>query len=539
MTQAETKEYDVPDLPDFPEYGGSGDKAGARRMRRAFRFCVAASILLTTALYVVERYLRYDLAESQYLMSLTLPTESARPVLRQVVKRDAERREAPTPKYVAALAEREERDLVLPTYERAYKLDPSDSFLAVRYGCQLFFHEDYEAARERFREAGVQPPKNALPYYLQAAALAMDHPGEAGLADSLALVAKTNEAGDPVLFPEPLWSGDLPKGGVRHNNLRREIVIEACAPLFRYADVVVGRAKSQIVLKQVQYLDSWLAILQTLGERLAASRDEGSLQMLYGIDIQLMAIEQRQAICEAEQGTVPAALVERRTRLKSALAMLKDFEAKRDARIAAARKAFELPLGLCWRTAVVLLATYLLVYVLAHLSHAKRMAWSLPHTLSAKIVLGAGNLALLGLLGVMAVLQRLYDPMTSTEASWQEGMRTAWWVVVGAMMLFGLVYPALRLLRVNGALRSREVSEQDAEARGLAKRWRRVAYFSFMRRYYGIAGGMLVFTLAGWIVGYRVLTALYPWQLELLTPGLEAEEVQLVKQAFLLLKSGL
>ena len=528
----------MPDLPDYPEYGSSGDRAGARRMRRAFRFCVAASILLTATLYVAERYLRSDLAQSQYMMSLTLPTESARPVLRQVVKRDAERREVPTPKYVAALAEREERDLILPTYERAYKLAPSDSFLAVRYGCQLFLHEDYEAARERFREAAVQPPKNALPYYLQAAALAMDNLDEAGLADSLALVAKTNEAGDAVRFPEPLWSSDLPKGGVRHNNLRREIVIEVCAPLFRYADAVVGRAKSQIVLKQVKYLDSWLATLQTMGERLTASRDRGSLQMLYGVDIQRMAIEQRQAINEAERGTVPEALVERRTRLKSAAAMLKDFEARRDGRIAGARRGYELPLGLCWRTVALLMAAYLLAYVLARLVHAKRMAWSLPHTLPAKAVLGAGNLSLLGLLGLMGVLQRLHDPMASTQTSWHDGMRMAWWMVVGGMALFGLIYPALRLPGVSGALSARGIPEGDAEARKHAKRWRRVAYLSFMRRYYGVAGGELVFVLVGWILGYRVLTALYPWQLELLTPGLEAQEVELVKQAFSLLQSG-
>ena len=84
--------------PRFPAYGDDGDMAGARRMRRAFRLCVLSFVLLTGIMWLSERFLRYEASEYLYLSALTLPSNSARVMLRQAIKIDQENREHPTPK---------------------------------------------------------------------------------------------------------------------------------------------------------------------------------------------------------------------------------------------------------------------------------------------------------------------------------------------------------------------------------------------------------------------------------------------------------
>lgn len=81
-----------------------------------------------------EGYLRFSRLESQYRMALTLPMDSARAILRNVVKRD----KGQTPKYVEALAFIEESDVILTRYEEAYKLAPNNPYLLINYGCRLF-----------------------------------------------------------------------------------------------------------------------------------------------------------------------------------------------------------------------------------------------------------------------------------------------------------------------------------------------------------------------------------------------------------------
>jgi tetratricopeptide (TPR) repeat protein len=286
----------------LPFYEHTADVAGARRARRSFRFCVTASVLLAVMLWFSERYLRFELTESQYIAALTLPTESARAILRNVVKRDAAEHDSPAPKYLEALAEREEEDNVLPAYDKAYKLDPTDVFLVIRYGCALVRAGRYAEAQQRFREAGLLPTENALPKYLEAAAMAFSEPANGNLTASLALLAKANTGDNPVEFPMPLWSGELPARGVWYNKLRRRVADECCAPLYKYAELVLSQAKHQIGLRRVQYWDSWLSTLETMGQRLAVGNQIGAIQATAGIRIQLGAIEQREAIARIEPG---------------------------------------------------------------------------------------------------------------------------------------------------------------------------------------------------------------------------------------------
>jgi hypothetical protein len=518
----------------FPEYSGDGDRAGARRMRRSFRWCVLACVLFTAALWISERYLRYDLIESQYMLSLTLDPESARAVLRQVVKRDAEQHEFPTPKYLAALAEREEDDLVLPTYERAHKLDPANSFLGVRYGCRLFVKEQYQEARDRFREAALQFPQNALPRYLEAAALPWCGLLDADLSDSLALIAQTNGAADKVLFPQPWWSPDLPQRGVWYSRLRRQIVDECCAPLYRYADLVVSRAKRSVTLQQVQSWDSWLQTLQAMGARLAAAEAPGSLQATAGIRIQLAALDQRQAVIALEQGAPDPQLAARKTALESGLALLNEFENSRDTLIAADKIKYGIPLQLCWKSAATAFAVYLLSYVLSRAVRAQRNAWALPHGSSGLAVLLSGSILLLALLSTMAVLQCAHAPAAQVGSRMWSFFARGWWVVFVTMVAFGFVYPRLRLPSPRTVIRNRGLDETDGALTAARRTWR-VAYASFMRRYFGILCGLLLGVISFWAVGYRILVSLYPWQLDLLVTGLAQEEAQVLAQVIKLL----
>jgi len=518
--------------PSFPEYGHGGDCAGARRVRRAFRLCVAGCLFFTGMLWLSEYFLRYDTTERLYLNALTHATESARVMLRSAVKIDAETRESPTPKYVAALAEREDGDQVLFTYDRAYKLDPNNSFLAIRYGCQLFFQGRFKDARERFREAGAQLPKNALPGYLEAAALQWEPPVSEDLADSLALVARTNSSGEEVVFPRPSWPGSiLPQDGAWYAKLRREAVDECCAPLYRYADFVIARAREDIGRDQVQYWDSWLKTLQEMGERLMSSPDLGSIQAIAGIQVQLDALDQRTRICEMKTGVPKAELIERVVQLRTALKRLNAFERARDGRIASDRDVYVFPLMLCAVSTLALLACYLPVYALSKVVHVGRDAWTVRHTKVAKGTVIGGCGFLFALLCTVEVLQRL----GALHGAWKEWVAYPWTAVLILMVAFGVIYPSLTLPSARKVVRAAgEVGDDEGLLRSVRK-CRQVAGLSLMRRYYGILLGLFLCTVSMWVVIYRVFVSLYPWQVALLTTGLGQEEAALTREVLALL----
>lgn len=519
----------------FPEYGEGGDKPGARRMRHAFRLSVIACVFLVVMLWVTERHLRYELSESQYQAALTLEPESARVLLRYAVKRDTETREAPSPRYVAALAEREESDLVLPTYEKAYRLDPDDGFLALRYGCRLFIAEHYAEARERFREAGLQPPPNALPGYLEAAALAMAQPPDKDLSEPLALVAKTNSSGKDVAIPEPLWARGMPTGGLWHMQLQRQIADECCAPLYKFIEIVTAQAKRRIAVKEVRDWDTWLVTIQDMGQRLMAKPSLSILQTIAGIRIQIAALDLRIAISEGERGAPDSALVERRTRLSSAMALLTGFEDRRDTLIAAEVAKYRHPVDLCWKTLVVVGGVYLLVYLLAHATRAKRHAWTISHSSAGLAILCGAPAVLFCLLLAATVLQHVNPTGVQESPPWLRTLHVVWWTVVSFALALGVAYPFAAIPGVNRVLHARGLTDIAPEVRHAARRAHRMAHISLMRRYYGVLFGQMMCVACAWTIVYRIAVSLYPWQTKLLASGLGYEETQVVKQALSLL----
>ncbi|MCJ7837591.1 MAG: hypothetical protein MUP61_00045, partial [Burkholderiales bacterium] len=353
--------------------------------------------------------------------------------------------------------------------------------------------------------------------------------GEDGdFSESLALIAKANASGDSVAFPQPLWTPSLPASGVWYERLRRQIQDECCAPIYKYADAVLGHAKRQVNLKQVQNWDHWLATLQQMGERIAFSGEPGSIQATAGVRVQLGALEYREKISAFDTGSPAANLVERRAKLESILDLLNQFEQNRDAAIAADSRRFVFPLKLLAGTVGVIFAAYCLASLLARLAGARRTAWVVPHSRLGLGSMAIVNAAFLALLIVISLLQFYHKGSLDIEAGkvlpvspMFGGVRGIWLTILALELVFGLIYPALQINR--GSVPSDPATAPKACARAV--------YFSFLRRYFGVQFGLLLCLVSIWVIGYRVFTSLYPWQLEILTTGLGDEErgvIQLV-----------
>ena len=525
MTGESTEGVPAQEQADLREYGLGGDHAGSRRVRRAFRFAVLAVVFFTLVLRFAEGYLRYDLTESQYRMALTLPDDSARAILRNVVKRDTERSEVPTAKYLGALAAIEEEDVILERYGEAYRQDPNNAMMIVNYGCQLFRFGQFKDARERFREAGIQPPKNALPRYLEAAALAEGTAADGDMSETVEILARANNSGDPLVFPKPFWHPSLPRRGAWHAKRSREIVDRCCAPLYRLKSILVGRQTADMKANRFGDWDSWLESMQVMGEKLVGgagsdAADLGVSQAMAGVQMQIDAVNQRKRIREALSGSPSEALIKRGWELNAARTMLSDFEEARAGHIEAHRLFVVLPVKLSIVSCLVLLGCYLLAFAACRALVSERTTWAVPHTRLGQAVILSGLSFLLVLLCLLALLQNVgYG-----AAGYAGSFVSLWLIALGGAICFGIVYPALTLPS------ARAVCAQSGVDTANVRRSRRMAYISLLRRYYGVVLGGFVCVICAWVIVYRLLMALYPAQFPLLVTGLEEEELEVVRQ---------
>jgi hypothetical protein len=533
---------------------------GARRARRAFRYFVAASVIFTLMLACAEVYLQQEQPERLYTVALTQQDESSsRVFLRQAVLQDKQTQEVRTPKYLEALAPREEEDKILPTYKQAFELDKTNPVLAINYGCRLLEAGTVQDAAEKFDVAAQADRTNALPLYLKAMAQPGVYDSPAELSESIALIAQANATGRRVLFPRPLWSSMLPFRGREYARLCRESVDDCSKPVYKYLTVVMNRADEDIQAGRTQYWDAWLQTLQIMGERIAmgalpTGNDEqpragGALQAQLGITVQLDAIEKRLAIVQMRGAPPNADLAARKAKLEAALQPLIDFENSRDERIERDRSGYLLP-GEMFAKA--LLGTFI-AYLIARIawnrrgrrivvSHAENdevdaVAKAAPpeagmdpeltirHTPLAKAVLVGGAAALLVTLFVLLGLQ--VGP--ANERAWIPVLSFVWTLELLVLLGFGLLYPRLALpAAAKAAANHAGGLEQEEETLRLARLHRRRAAYCLRYRYYGILLGLILTVFSVWTVGYRVVTDLYPWQTPLLTTGLIEEEASAV-----------
>lgn len=510
--------------PRFPEYGDGGDAVGARRGRRAFRLCVFAVALFTMALWFVENFLRYDPAERIYISALTLPTESARAMLRNAVAADAERHaDNRTPRYAAALAVREEADDVLAAFEEAVRLDPRNADLIIRYGCRLYQHGKYQEAREAFRDAQRLNPENALPTYLEAAATASLETGSDRLGEALTLIAQTNNSGRGVTFPRPIWSAQLPTAGVWYARLRRDALDESCAPLYRLSGQVLDHVQSEVESRHVQYVGAWLDTLQRMGERVAQARPPASITALAGIHIQVRALDALAQVQILERGEPRPEVLEQRESLAATRDAVQAFEDARPDRIEAMHERFTFPMMLILSGLGVLGFVYVGSFLLARFAAVPPARWTVPHASFGKAVMGGGPLLLLALLTLTMTLN--VDGGGETGAV--QVFTGVWGLLIFGLVAFGAVYP-IALLNQRGTLSKRGSDLEPALDSPARRRARAQAYLALMRRYYGVLMGFTLCAICAWTIAFRSVTGLYPWQLKLLTSGLTEEEMQLV-----------
>ncbi|MBI4559608.1 MAG: tetratricopeptide repeat protein [Candidatus Hydrogenedentes bacterium] len=522
----------TPTPPVFPEYGDGGDQIGARRSRRAFRLCVTSSLFLATMLWVAEYFLRHELTEAQYLSALTMAPESARAVLQQTVKRDEAKRGRPTPKYVQALAEREEDEVALEIYKKAYALDPQNPTLAVRYGCRLFFTGRPVEARERFREASIRDPENALPSYLEAAVLPWVDQEKAEIGESVGLIEKVNRSERRISFPKPLWFSGLSESGKRYAELRRQNVGESCEVFLRYANLMVERAKTDFAEKHHSQWDTWLHTIDEMGQRLVETTDAGSLQALAGVNIRLSVLPLREQMADSAKNGPPVVEDELRSRLEAALGVLREFEDQRYERIERQRTALGFPLDLSWKTAVVLIGVYLPFFLLSKSLLRSTSALTLSHSRLGQIGFLLPPLVLFGILATLVFVFRWQGPFPDRMPV----VARFWWLLVAASVVVGLLYPALRLPWILSLRRDHAAdTANSAEFVRAARKSRRRAYICLLRRYFGILAGFTLATIAFSVGLFRVVLSFYPWQLELLTPGQGPQELETVQKVLILL----
>jgi len=512
------------------------DFTWARRIRHAFRLIVALCFAFTSALWFSESYLRYDRSETQYRMALTLHPAQARPILRTVVRRETEQNELPPARYVEALAQVEEPDRALENYELAYKANPRNASLIINYGCALYQDGQFEEARERFREAGVNPPRNILPRYLEAAALAASLTDDADLSDVIALLTRANTSEDPVLFPEPLWHETLPTQGQRYLEQRREIAQRMVTPIAQCAATVCDRAQLHISQGDIRDWDAWLTTIALMGDRLAGNNPDDSHptipQMVAALEIQRDATKLRAAISELTGGVVNAALTDALLRLDEAIDALHDFDATYHKQLTLQSSRLFQPIELLVLTTFAFLLLYATGWFLHYLGAGGKSARAVPHLWIGRIV---PVLGLSGMLGILLALMVAHN--TSSYSTWERDISAFWHWALGLLLCFGIVYPPLlaKMRRMFDRIAECDedgAAKQPSSASRIRLPLRRYIgiYGCLLRRYAGVLLGGLVITVCVWMLTYRIASGLYPFQMSLIPCGVGMETNLLIEE---------
>ena len=515
----------------FPDYGDSGDSSGARRTRRAFRFCVLSCLLMTFVMWYAESS-RLAQEESLYLSGVTLERDSGRVMLKQAIRIDEQKHDVRTPKYVQALAVRATDDVALQHYADAMALEPTNSLFAIRYGVRLYQLGSYNAAAQRFRDAAERRTDNALPVYLQAASLALARNNDAALEDAVELVQRANNRGAKLLFPQPLWHSSLPQQGFWYAELSRDIVAETSAILLDLTARLSAAVDQKIKSGQTENTNNWLQQFEILGTRLAnASEPSGTLQALAGTQIQQTILESQIRLDAATDSRDSAELGERKAYLNHIKGALDDFENKREDQIQAGVQEMSYPLRLAGYGFGLLTFAYTIALIAYRFMRHRKSSWTVPHSTLGKTVYIVSALLFFIILHTVSSFRAVPG---SQEGS-IELLAAAWWAVLGLVALFGPFYPAFILKSAEEVSRRTGHPEDALGALKLARRTFRRAYTSLVLRYYGVLSGVYLCTLCAWIISYRIVNSFYPWQIKLLAPGFLQDEIEIVNEALALL----
>ena len=498
------------------------------------QFTMAAVVVVSAGLFYSEQFLRHEHVENLYTSALTKHDASARPILRAAVQQDAES-DRPNPKYLWALAEREEDDKVLETYERAFALNPRNPQLALRYGVRLFQEESYAAARDRLHDAYIGDRENALPAYLEAAALAALSDRREGLEEALAMVARNNGTGHPVVFPQPLWIQDLPRSGNVYAHLQRRIIEDCAAPLIDLTLRARRIVEDDLAENRGLTWVPGLRALEEMGRRLALGEPPGGLQAMRGASVQLEALRLQERLSQLDGESPGEALIARRLRIEEQIRpVLEEFENTRDERIEQSVRMYSLPIRMTFELMLMVWLALGAAFFWALPQRGVKAFWSIPHSRTAIAVA----------LGAMAGVLLLYLAMAlaastgANPATWTGLFVAAWRLLAIALGIFAVAYPAFALPTVAKVTEDLKGESDFDLAVATARKDRRRAHAVLTYRYTGLLLGCLVVAICLWGIGHRIAASYYPHQIEVLATGLESEEAVVMERVHGLLRGS-
>lgn len=513
MNESDSKQ----ELTPLDEIPFAVDRVSVRRGRRARRLSVVAVILFTASLWFAEGYLRYDLNDTQFIKALTMYNESGRAVLRTVVRQESESGEKVNPAHLEALASIEEDGFVLTRYQEAYALNPSSWSLVLNFGTRLFAESRYAEARERFREAGVQDPENALPRYLEAASLGISQEQQTDLSEALAIIARTNISDSVVRFPEPVWHASMPRRGDWYQHKQTDIVDRACAPLYRFKNLVEARVRAEGPANVYEWMN-WLDTVAAMGRRLVERDRAGGPahigQVVAGIQIELDMLHLQRWLVQETGRELPPGLEDRETKLRDSMDRLAAFQEQRAKRVEEIRLLLVQPLVRFTEAATLFVAFVIGASLVARLLGVRVYGRELP---PPAWTFAVPVLAFLMFSATLGIYSMLASSGGDTAAA---ALTSLWWYALcGGGVLIGFLLP-LRYLPSTDEIRYGMVAGSSSIP---SWRLRLGTYLNLSQRCWEDQLAALIFGGCVWFVLTRIILGLYPTQLDLLVPGFEEE----------------
>ena len=506
----------------------AGDVPRAHRSHRTSRLIVTAILCATASLWFADQYLRLPRLETMFRMTKTLPAPSARAVLRNLARQDATRNTSPNPRYLEALGDVEEPDLAPSVYDQAFRLDSRNALLAVKSGCALFHAGRFFESRDRCREAAALSPPNRFPRYLEAAALCASLSEKDDVGDTLAILARANASEAPIILPEPLWHPTLPETGAWQVRVKRDMDRWLLAPLYAMTDVLRERARKAVMTGREGAWREWSGVLETAGVNLIrVGRDEkavpGLEQIQAGIEFIRAAQEIRNMSPPSQnqaQAMDPAARA-----IEDALEKIADFQNSWEIRIKDAEQALKQPIKSIIVTGVLV---YGLLYFLSGiLGRMFGKLWRLAKNADPSRADSIPPLTAAALWAALLSFALFAYPLTSADA---DAFRI-WWNIATA---FPPVMAALIAIYQSARPGLPAITEAKIGLGG------RISYgLGRFRIHMGAVNKTALVLVCLWLIAFRVIWNAYPFQFSLITPGLTQEEMELARQARMLILSAI
>lgn len=487
------------------------------RSQRTYRITVVLAVFLTMALKISGIFLHENQSELQYSMALSLRKKPALHMLRAAVQNDKEKSGTVNPIYLEALAEVEPPRNMLSLYEEARQLNPKSESLLIKYGCELYAQEQYEEARERFREAGINPPRNTLPRYLESAALATAQMEQESLRNALALLARANSSSDPLLVVEPLWSENVSRRAKGYLERQYELTDRIFGTIHNSASRFCAYVDEETVQENAAQMDEYLEKLEAMSVRLLGVQSGDSRpaipQLDHALQIQLEVVQLRKQF--SEQFQLPAQ-EGREARITELKALLADLERFQEAGKSLAKKYNNRNMSSTFLVMGIWLYFWCFWAVMWSLhtmgKDRKKELPMLPIPSKAKALLFAA-FSLLFLL--LMVLPALYT--TNRDFFWEPREEQLTPVIsILFILVFGLYFPFT-------SLRSyiREAKQQGITAPWVTGKLKQFQIFTCLsRRYNGLLLGNLIICACVAYIAHHIVYGVGPFQSYLLPSGL-------------------